>query len=89
VLDQVAEHLKATPLAKVRIIGHTDDVGEAPFNEKLSLDRATAVKALLESRGIAPDRLSAEGGGKGAPIATNTTEDGRARNRRVEFVAVP
>ena len=88
VLDQVAEHW-ATPLAKVKIVGYTDDVGEAPFNEKLSLDRANAVKELLESRGIAADRLSVEGFGKGAPIATNTTEDGRARNRRVECVPVP
>jgi OOP family OmpA-OmpF porin len=45
--------------------------------------------ALLEARGIAADRLSAEGGGSDAPIATNTTEDGRARNRRVEFVILP
>jgi outer membrane protein OmpA-like peptidoglycan-associated protein len=89
VLDDVATYLRAMPLAKVRIVGHTDDVGEAPFNEKLSLGRASAVKALLEARGIAAERLTAEGGGKDAPIATNSTEDGRARNRRVEFVAVP
>ena len=86
VLDDVAAHLRANPAVKAKIVGHTDDVGEAPFNEKLSLDRATSVKALLEARGIAADRLSAEGGGKASPIATNSTEDGRARNRRVEFV---
>lgn len=89
VLDDVAKHLTATPAAKVKIVGHTDDVGEAAFNVKLSLDRANAVKALLHAHGISSDRLTVEGGGSGAPIATNSTEDGRARNRRVEFVTLP
>ena len=89
VLDDVAAYLRATLAAKVKIVGHADDRGEVPFNEKLSLDRATSVKALLEARGIAADRVSTEGAGRSAPIATNSSEDGRARNRRVEFVPVP
>ncbi len=88
VLDDVAAYLRANPSVKAAIIGYTDDVGEAPFNEKLSLDRATSVKTLLEARGIAGDRLEVKGAGKASPIATNTTEDGRARNRRVEFAPV-
>lgn len=87
-LDDVAAHLRANPAQKVRIVGHTDDVGEAPVNARLSLARAEAVRAQLEARGIGADRLLVEGGGSSAPIATNATEDGRARNRRVEFVPV-
>jgi hypothetical protein len=88
-LDETAGILRDNPTVRIRVIGHTDNVGELRTNEVLSLARAEAVKALLVTRGIGEDRLVAEGAGAGAPIATNATTDGRARNRRVEFRAVP
>lgn len=84
-LDEAARILRDNPTARVRVVGHTDNVGELRTNEALALARAEAVKALLVARGIAEDRLVAEGAGMSAPIATNVTAEGRARNRRVEF----
>ncbi len=85
VLDDVADVLRANPTIRVEIGGYTDDVGETSFNRRLSLDRANAVRDALVARGIATERLVPVGHGKDSPIATNATEDGRARNRRVQF----
>jgi OmpA-OmpF porin, OOP family len=81
-LDQVAQMLKgATDLA-----GHTDNVGGEQANLKLSDERARAVVAALTQRGIAAARLAPKGYGQSAPVADNRSEDGRAKNRRVELV---
>ncbi|MFZ2968585.1 MAG: OmpA family protein [Sulfuricurvum sp.] len=69
---------------KGKIVGYTDNVGKAPFNKKLSLKRANAVKAVLVKDGIAADRLTTEGKGMENPVASNKTKAGRAQNRRIE-----
>jgi OmpA-OmpF porin, OOP family len=68
------------------VIGHTDNVGGDAANLKLSQARAQAVKAYLVSKGVAADLLFASGEGEAKPIADNATEQGRAQNRRMEFV---
>lgn len=70
----------------VSIEGHTDDTGTPAHNRLLSQQRAEAVVAALVGRGIAAGRLSATGWGQEKPVADNRTEEGRARNRRVEIV---
>ena len=74
--------------AKVRIEGHTDNVGSASFNQALSEKRAMSVKKYLIERGIEPDRLSIAGFGASKPIEDNSTKEGRALNRRVEFIII-
>jgi outer membrane protein OmpA-like peptidoglycan-associated protein len=89
-LEQVAKLLKGEPALKVWVVGHTDWVGSAETNTALSNARAAAVvRALTQQFGIAPGRLSPQGVGPYAPVATNTTDEGRAKNRRVELVAQP
>jgi OOP family OmpA-OmpF porin len=69
----------------VEIEGYTDYIGTAEYNQQLSEERAQTVKNYLVSQGIAADRLSTVGYGKGNPIANNETEEGRAMNRRIVF----
>ena len=77
----------ALPISKadVGIEGHTDNVGNAAANQALSARRAEAVKAYLVGKGIAADRLTATGYGQERPVADNSTINGRAENRRVDF----
>ena len=82
-LDEGAEILKRNPTMKIEIQGHTDNVGSEAFNQRLSENRANAVKEYLISKGISADRLKAVGYGESNPIAPNDTEEGRAMNRRV------
>jgi OOP family OmpA-OmpF porin len=70
---------------RIRIEGHTDNVGKSADNLKLSQDRAMAVIKWLSDHGVNKDRLLAVGFGDGRPIKDNSTEDGRAQNRRTEF----
>jgi OmpA-OmpF porin, OOP family len=85
-LNQLKQYLDETPrVTKLRIEGHTDNVGSAPANETLSGQRALAIKAALIAKGINKDRLLAVGFGQSKPIADNTTEEGKAKNRRTEF----
>ncbi len=86
-LAVIAEALKAEAALKIEIQGHTDNVGAAAANLKLSQDRAAAVKAyLVTTGGIAAARLTTAGLGDAKPIGDNKTEAGRAQNRRVELV---
>lgn len=85
VLDEIAQVLKENTSMRLRVEGHTDSVGSAAVNKRLSQSRAEAVRDYLISRGIGPDRLVAVGHGQERPIADNSTEEGRAKNRRVEF----
>lgn len=86
VLDQVARVLGEHPeLGRLRVEGHTDDVGPAAYNKELSARRAAAVARYLVGKGIAAGRLVPAGFGYERPIASNATALGRARNRRVEF----
>lgn len=85
-LDAVANILKVTPgITRLTIEGYTDSTGDAAFNKQLSQDRADAVKNYLVGRGIDASRFAAQGFGAEQPIASNDTEEGRAKNRRVEF----
>jgi len=88
-LDELKKFLQASPSLRVWVVGHTDNVGAVESNLALSKARAAAVVTALSSAGIAPARLAPFGNGPYAPVATNTTEDGRAKNRRVELVAQP
>jgi OmpA-OmpF porin, OOP family len=86
-LIPVGDLLRADPSLKLEIQGHTDNVGGAAANLKLSQERAAAVRAhLVQTYGIANDRLTTAGYGDTRPIADNATEDGKSQNRRVELV---
>lgn len=80
------EWLAKKPKLRVGIHGHTDNVGQAAQNQELSQARADAVKAYLLSMGIDEQRLESKGFGQSEPVADNATEEGRAKNRRTEFV---
>ena len=71
---------------KLDIVGHTDSTGTEAYNQALSVRRAQAVRAYLIAAGIDAARLTASGKGESSPIASNDTRDGRAKNRRVEFI---
>jgi outer membrane protein OmpA-like peptidoglycan-associated protein len=86
IVKQVVEMMKAHPDLKVAVEGHTDNVGSPASNKALSQQRAQSVMAALTAQGIAPARLAAAGFGQERPVADNGTEDGRAKNRRVELV---
>lgn len=87
-IDQVADLLKNAPTLKLSINGHTDATGDAGHNQSLSEARAKSVVAAIVARGIDASRLQAKGMGQGEPVADNATEQGRAKNRRVELVKV-
>jgi lipid-binding SYLF domain-containing protein len=87
-LSQVAQTLKDNPAWRVRIEGFTDNVGRPDTNAKLSEQRAEAVKTWLVGHGIDAARLATKGYGAARPIANNSTDEGRAQNRRVEIVRV-
>jgi len=86
VLQQIVDLMQQNPALKLRVEGHTDNQGAAAANQTLSERRAQAVVAWLTSHGVAASRLTAKGFGASKPIAENATEDGRAKNRRVELV---
>ncbi len=87
-LDRVKDLLAARPEFKLQIAGHTDSTGSEAHNQRLAKDRADAVATYLAAHGVAPDRLPTIGYGSAKPIAPNTTEEGRAENRRVEFILI-
>lgn len=90
VLDQVAQVLTSRNDYKaLQVTGHTDSIGSDAVNMTLSKKRAQSVRKYLMNKGIKGDKIIADGFGKTKPIATNTTEEGRAENRRVEFNIVP
>jgi outer membrane protein OmpA-like peptidoglycan-associated protein len=84
-LNELAEQMKAVPTLKIKVKGHTSTEGDAPYNLKLSRNRAKSVRAYLIEKGVEESRISSEGYGETQPIGPNDTEEERARNRRVEF----
>lgn len=88
-LDEVVDTLLKNPqVTKLRVEGHTDNTGTPEYNQQLSQARAEAVRDYLVQNGVAAERLEAGGFGDARPVAPNTNEAGRAKNRRVEFVIV-
>ncbi len=88
-LDTVAGSLTTYPDSLVDVYGHTDSTGSDSYNQGLSERRAQAVANYLTSRGVSSARIRWQGFGETAPIADNTTEQGRALNRRVEIKIIP
>jgi outer membrane protein OmpA-like peptidoglycan-associated protein len=84
-LLELVNVLKKRPNYRIQISGHTDNVGDAASNQRLSLARAEAVKKFLTDNGIEDARIIALGFGATRPVASNATEEGRAKNRRVEL----
>ncbi len=87
-LDDLTGKLKGITLEVIIAVGHTDSIGGDAYNQKLSVKRAEAVKAYLVTKGIEPNRIYTEGKGKKQPVADNKTDQGRAKNRRVEIEVV-
>jgi outer membrane protein OmpA-like peptidoglycan-associated protein len=87
-LSKVVAFMLENDIKKIEISGHTDSEGSETYNQKLSEGRANAVVSYLVSQGIDPSRMVAAGYGESKPIDTNHTEEGRARNRRVEFTLI-
>lgn len=87
-LNTLVQLMNTNPTLKVQINGHTDNVGKPADNLKLSTDRAKAVVDYLVSKGVTGTRLLYKGFGETKPVADNKTEEGRARNRRTEFVVI-
>jgi OmpA-OmpF porin, OOP family len=85
-LQQMAALMKSRPTLKVYIVGHTDNSGSLEHNLTLSTQRAESVVKALQALGVAPARLAAKGLASFAPVANNATDDGKAKNRRVELV---
>jgi len=85
-LARLSGVLSAYPALKLRIEGHTDNVGSDATNLKLSTDRAAAVRDYLVGQGVPAAGIEVAGLGPAAPVADNTTAEGRARNRRVEVI---
>jgi len=84
----LAATMKNNPETNIMVIGHTDNVGSDSYNYTLSEKRAQSVKSLAVANGVSASRITISGKGKVEPIADNSTEDGRAQNRRVEIVIV-
>ncbi len=85
-LNKIVQFLKKNPGIKLEIIGHTDNLGPEPVNQKVSAERATLVREYLVSEGIDPSRLTSKGMGSLDPIESNDTQLGRQANRRIEFL---
>ena len=87
-LHDVAAILQAYPKAKVTIGGYTDNTGNANANLKLSQSRASSIMGALTTQGVAADRMTAKGYGDSHPVGDNSTEAGRAQNRRISLRVV-
>jgi outer membrane protein OmpA-like peptidoglycan-associated protein len=85
VLDPFANSLRDDPNARINIIGHTDSTGSDAVNNPLSVERAQSVRDYLSTRGVAANRIETAGRGEREPLADNTSDAGRAKNRRVEI----
>lgn len=86
ILDEIFENIDSRPeIEMVRVEGHTDSVGSESYNEKLSQQRANSVRTYLIHKGYPAEKITAVGMGEASPLDDNTTVEGRAKNRRVEF----
>ena len=87
-LDDLADKVKGLNLEVIIATGHTDSKGSDAYNQKLSVKRADAVKAYLTGKGLDASRVYTEGKGEAQPVADNKSDEGRAKNRRVEIEVV-
>ncbi|MDE2502753.1 MAG: OmpA family protein, partial [Burkholderiales bacterium] len=87
-LTDLVNKSKDINLEVIIAVGHTDAIGSNAYNQKLSIERAEAVKTFLVEKGIERNRVYTEGKGKSQPVASNKTAEGRAKNRRVEVEVV-
>ncbi|QSI29045.1 OmpA family protein [Variovorax sp. RKNM96] len=85
-IDEIAKLMRANPQLRVQVVGHTDAQGEEPHNADLSRRRSVSVIAALAKTGVDGRRFTSRGAGSKEPVAPNTSEDGRAKNRRVELM---
>lgn len=84
----LATLLEQYPTTRIRIVGHTDNMGDVSANQQLSMARAESLRAALAGQGIASDRIEAAGMGSSQPVADNTTEEGRLQNRRIDVEVI-
>ena len=84
-LDSLMAKLQNVDVVSIKVVGHTDSVGSDAYNQGLSERRASSVAGYLVSQGLAPNKLTSEGRGESEPVAENDTDEGRAKNRRVEL----
>ena len=88
IIDEIVDAMMSRPQLKLEIQGHTDNVGKIDYNQVLSEKRAQAVLDAIVARGIEPRRLRSRGFGMSQPIAPNDAEEGRAKNRRTQFIVI-
>ncbi|MDF0601781.1 OmpA family protein [Psychromarinibacter sp. C21-152] len=88
-LRVLANSLQRYPASTVQVVGHTDNTGSASYNQDLSVRRANSVASVLIGAGVPSRRIQAYGQGEDAPIASNLTAEGRAKNRRVDITIIP
>jgi len=87
-LEQLVDLLNKNPQRRIKVAGHTDASGRKQINLELSRKRATAVTSYLIDRGVSRQQLFAQGYGSSQPIASNESDEGRARNRRIELIVM-
>jgi outer membrane protein OmpA-like peptidoglycan-associated protein len=85
-IEELVEYMERFPKLRIEIQGHTDNVGAEDFNQRLSENRAKAVLQALLDQGIESKRLRSRGFGMSQPVSTNSTEEGRQKNRRTQFM---
>ena len=88
-LTRLSTQLQKYKLNKIKIVGHTDDIGDAAYNQILSEKRATSVSSIFLNTGFQSNNLQTIGRGATQPLVTNTSEENRATNRRVNIIIIP
>ena len=88
-INRLAKQLNKYDLHKLKIVGHTDDIGNPEYNQKLSEERAQSVASIFVQQGFKPNDLTVIGRGSSQPFVPNTSDENRANNRRVAVIIIP